>query len=297
MKVGLIANETDAAGRRAVLERYCASQGDGLPEFTLAEEQAFAEPTEAELETWLRGVQVAAISIPPAYTYQVAQRVVRRGVHVFLEWTSMPSLTECKKLAQLAEEAGVEVGVSRPLRFHPLFESLPPDAHASLAAVRVALQQGRPGQFQRNVEDAVDLCCRLSGSGEVRKVEAQVIRGRLAWPDALLAGMRFQNGGYAHLQIRRHVPHPEFSLHAAGPGFEIDVDFREYTGYLSHSDPDENAAAETAFEQRSWPHVDLIEIETKGYLEALGRGAPAPVSLMDGYQVLRLVESIRKNLR
>lgn len=296
MKIALIADNQYAEMRQSSLTQYCKKTGAHLS-FLSWSEGGLLEEMLSKVDILLAGVQVVFIGISPAFSFQVAQRALRRGIHVFLEWPAMPSLVECEELAHLAEEAGVEVGVSRPGRFHPLFDHLNEGLHASLMTIRHDMSGTDPILFKHGLDDAIDLCCCFTGTCDIRRVEAQILRGSSARPEVLLAGLRFQNGAYAQVQIRQWVPASTYVAFAAGPGFQIEANLQENTGYVRQSDSDENAAAGVAFETLQWSAFNPIQKETTAFLKALDRGLPAPVSLIDGYQTLRLVEAIRKNLR
>lgn len=296
MTIALIADNQFADVRQSFLGQYCKETGAHLA-FLSWPEGGLLEEVLSKVDILLVDVEVVFIGISPAYSFQVAQRALRAGVHVFMEWSAMPSMGECEEMAQLAEEAGVEVGVSRPSRFHPLFDRWQEDRHASLMKISHDMSKADPTGFKQSLDDAVDLCCCFSGTSDIRKVEAQILRGPLAQPEVLLAGLRFHNGAYAQIQIRQRVPEDSYIAFVAGSGFQIEVNFLENIGYLRQSDLDENAAAGIAFEPLKWPVMSLIEIETSAFLDALNKGVPAPVSLIDGYNTLRLVEGIRKNLR
>ncbi len=296
MTIGLVAAEQPGEVRQSFLTQYCKKTGAHLS-FLSWPAGGLLEEMLSKVDILLAGVQVVFIGISPAFSFQVAQRALRAGVHVFMEWQAMPSLTECEEMGQLAEEAGVEVGVSRPGRFHPLFDRLNDGLHASLMTIHHDLPGADPILFKQSLDDAVDLCCCFTGTCDIRRVEAQILRGSSARPEVLLAGLRFQNGAYAQVQIRQQVPASAYVTFVAGPGFQIEANLQENTGYVRQSDSDENAAAGVAFETLKWPAFNPIQKETTAFLKALDRGLPAPVSLIDGYRTLRLVEAIRKNLR
>lgn len=296
MTIALIADEQYAEVRHPVLAQYCKETGSHLA-FLSWPENGLLEEVLNEVDQLLTGTQVVFIGVSAAYSFQVAQRALREGVHVFVEWPAMPALPECEEMAQLAEEAGVEVGVSRTNRYHPMFERWQKEWHATSMTVHHDMLEANPTEFKLSLDDTVDLCCCFSGTSDVRKVEAQMLRGSMARPEVLLAGLRFQNGAYAQIQIRQQAPVAAHIAFAAGPGFHLEANLLENKGYLRKSDLDENARIGVAFESFEWPAFDLIEKETTAFLKALDRSIPAPVSLIDGYKTLRLVEVIRKNLR
>ncbi len=236
------------------------------------------------------------LSAPSVYLYPLASRIVRNGVHVFLDWRSGSSIKEYEELARLAEEAQVDVGLSRPLRSHPFFDALPAARPASTFLVQRDLCGRSAIRFQHALEEAVDLCCYYAHNVDVRRLDAQVVRDGRVQPHTLLASLRFQNGTYVHIQLREGVPVPRHSLQAAGPGFREDVELAESLAQRPPSGKGEfpgNKASITRLSTR----VDLQTLEIQAFLDAIHNGAPAPSSIISGLQTRRLIEKLRKSLR
>lgn len=236
-----------------------------------------AEP----LDTFLEQVDAVFVTVPTAEHFRLAEAATKQGVHVFLEWPPATSIQECQAIIGLSEEAGVEVGVSRPLRFHPVFERLPKQARASLILVRWEMSIEGDAAWPRWLADAVDLCCALSKSSSVQRIDAEAVRSTSAWPDAVAFGLRFHSSTYAQVSIRRGSGAAGGTLYAAGPGFEVEAALGE------------NDAGSRAYVSEP----SLVEAETQAFLQALAAQQPAPVSILDGLHTMRLVERLMKKLR
>ena len=87
---------------------------------------AFGVPAMPGALDLMQRVDALFVAAPTMDHFVLAREAIRQGVHVFLEWPPATSVTESEKLARVAEEAGVEIGVSRTLRFHPALRDLPP---------------------------------------------------------------------------------------------------------------------------------------------------------------------------
>jgi predicted dehydrogenase len=187
--------------------------------------------------------------------------------------------------------------VSRPLRFHPLFDAVPEGARAQLVTARARWASGGGPCQRQALTDALDLCGVLAGSrggaAGVRRLDAQAAPpssdgasggGADARFGAVAAGLRFHSGTYATLDLRRarsadgddESTPPQRRLYAAGPAFELDADLDDPEG--------------TAREK-------LLRQETQAFLRALAAGRPAPVSLLDARPAMRLTERIMQRLR
>ena len=233
------------------------------------------------LGAFLEHIDAAFVTVPTAEHFRIAEAATKRGVHVFLEWPPATSIRECRAMIGLSEEASIEVGVSRPLRFHPVFETMTPAWRASLIVVRRDVCATGEAAWPRWLADAVDLCCALSQSSSVQRIDAEAVRSTAAWPDAIAFGLRFHSGAYAQVSIRRTAEPAGGAFYAAGGGFAVEAEVEE--------NDDGPAAYEAA--------ASAIERETQAFLRAVAGQHPAPVSILDGLHTMRLVERLMEKLR
>jgi len=233
------------------------------------------------LQAFPEQVDAAFVTAPTAEHFRLAEALMKQGVHVFLEWPPATSVRECQAIIELSEEAGVEVGVSRPLRFHPVLATLPPGWHASLIVLHREIPAAQEAAWPRWLADATDLCCALAQRSSVQRIDAESVRSADAWPTAAAFGIRFHSGTYAQVSIRRTSHMEGSALFAAGGDTHIDTDLVE------------NAAAAKAYVSTA----ALIEAETSAFLRAVMDQHPVPVSILDGLHTLRLVERLMEKLR
>ncbi|MGI9175908.1 MAG: Gfo/Idh/MocA family protein [Rhodothermales bacterium] len=275
MTVGIVGSGAEATARmealRALPEETDVRLLDAVPDFAAVLE-AGAGALPDVLDTFLDGVEAVFVAVPTSQRYQVAAAAAKRGRHVFLEWPPATSARECEAVVHLAEEAGVEAAVSRPLRFQPDVRSLSPTARADLIVLRQTLQAKEELPWPRHLADAVDLCCALARSHSVQRVDAEMVRGPAAQPEAVAFGLRFHSGTYAQASLRRGALASLTHLYAAGPGSTLDADL-------------------------DTPCPILIQTETQAFLQALQQQHPVPVTALDGLYAMRLLERIMERLR
>jgi predicted dehydrogenase len=268
MKLGVVGTDARAQRRAAALRTWPGAELVGLLDV-----DSVWHGTDDVLAAFLGSVEVVFVATPPAVAFQVTAAAAQQGVHVLLEWPPMASLPEAEGVVKLAEEAGIEVGVSRPLRWHP---ALAPWAGSK--AELVLFQQTLAGPdapgWPRLLADAADLCIALAGSSSVQRVEAEAVRGAMPWPDALACSLRFHSGAYAQIGIRRAAT-AACTVFAARPG-------QQHEAHLVPLTPEQTP-----------PEVQ----ETHAFLTAIARQQPVPVSILDGLATLRLVEHLMAKLR
>lgn len=277
LQLGIIGHN-DQADRRAGCLEVLAAEGrldlHRVPPFTHADRSDVAA---SALHSLLPKLDALFVAVPTAEHYLAAEAAAKQGVPVFLEWPPATSLRECHALVHLAEEAGIEIGISRPLRFHPLFDDLPPNWNVGIGRICMAVPP-EPVAWQERLAGAVDLACALARSSSVKRIDAEAVRAEAPWPVALAFGLRFHNGSYV-----------QASLHQAGsPGIAFCPDHVSLHGANLQYAADLDGAHGAA---------DLLLRETRAFVEALARRRPAPVSVLDGLHTMRLIERLRGRLR
>ena len=231
-----------------------------------------------------RGVDVAFVAVPTADHYRIAEAATKHGVHVFLEWPPATSLRECRSIVQLAEEAGVEVGVSRPLRYHALFDALG-DARVQLITLRHEVGRDTLAFWPPRCAEALDLCCALAQSHGVDRIDAEAVPRNVAWPEALAFALRFQSGTYAQVSLARRARPAGYTGAVVGPRIQLEADLAADAVY-------QEGRRAKAPDDRS-----LVERETAAFLEAIAQGRVPPVTVLDGLHTMRLAERLMARLR
>jgi predicted dehydrogenase len=275
MNIGIIGTGVHAAVRQQAARAVPGVQRVNV----LAEVPGVGEGATDVFDAFLDGVAAVFVTVPTAAHFRIAEAATKRGVHVFLEWPPATSIRECQEIVQLSEEAGVEVGVSRPLRFHPVFEALPEAWRAALILMRQEINAEEDAAWTDWLADAIDLCCTLAQSHSVQRVDAEAVRSTAPWPDAVACGLRFHSGSYAQISIRRSQHGAAHALYAANGDFEVSADL------LAANDAPDDA------------YASGLIAETQAFLRAISQQRPAPVSILDGLHTLRLVERLMEKLR
>ena len=303
MNIGILGPKEFVVSRRDMLSSISAS---GSTHVRQVEEMDWG--SSGTVEDWLNQhpqaldqLDVLLISVPAAYMYTVTEQVLRNGLHTYLHWNTSISISEYQKLAGLAEEAGSELGIDLPLRYHPFFSRIPSRRSASVLSIQHALTSPSTHAFQRAIEQSLELCYQYANRSEVQRIDAQVVRSTPPTPDTLLASIRFQNGTFVHLHIYQPAQKPSHTIFASGTGFSIEVDLEQGTmkqvQRSAEEHPQENGYQQSAFEVSTLPSVSLDEAALSAFITAVAEERPAPVSIFDGLQTKRIIEKLRKCLR
>ncbi|MEM1128381.1 MAG: Gfo/Idh/MocA family oxidoreductase [Bacteroidota bacterium] len=282
VSVGVIGHSAAAQRRAAVVA--------AVPEAHLSWGPAWLTGP-AGIETALADIDVACVATPLAERDRVATVVVQHGRHLFLEWPPGASVRGIQTLAQQAEEAAVEVGVSHPLRWHPGLRRLRRQGRVRLLTLTVDLAD--LNRWNRTLADAADVCAFLARS-TAQRVEAEAVRAG-AHPVACAFTLRFHNGAYAQVSLRR-AAETAATLHVASPAGAQTVDLTPFFGLVPAPTRPENEVQRAALQQA--PDVQaLMAVEMRAFIQAVAHGRPAPAPLHETLQTLRLVERLQARLR
>ncbi|MEM1094344.1 MAG: Gfo/Idh/MocA family oxidoreductase [Bacteroidota bacterium] len=236
------------------------------------------------LDAFLETVDAVLLSVPSALHVHIAEAAVRRGVALFLEWPPAPSLAEAEAIAKLAEEASVEVAVSRPWRFLPVLDRISAASRTHLVLLNITLGPIGQPTAPKHLADALDLCQFLAGSNSIQRIDAEVARSQSRIPNAAAFALRFHNGAYAQVSLRATDEPAGGHLFVAGPGFQEHVTLS--AGLLGQVEP--SSASDL--------HA-LWTTETTAFLSAVNTRRFADFSIQDGVHTLRLMERLMARLR
>ena len=235
--------------------------------------------------------RVVVVGGPVAGRAVRAARAVGEGAHAFVLWPPAADAREAEALAARAEEAGVEVGLARPLGAAAL-AGVPDGWAARLVTLTVVARAGGPlarAGWDRLLAGAVGVCAALADAQDAGRLDAVAERDGGAVRAVALAG-RFETGAYAQAVVRvsDHAPADDVALYASRPGSRVEA--RSLDGPLCVE------AGGRAAPLRPLAGDPLVD-QVAAFGEAVASGRPAPYGLAAGLTALRVVERVRDRLR
>jgi len=307
-----LAQALAAAGAPGVL----VGVTDADPERAAALAAATGAAVYTSTAALLAAADVVLVAIPPPDAGLVARTALAEGTPVFLAWPPTAGPAEAEALVAAAEEAGVEAGASRPLPAAPLLAVRPAGWAARLIALDLATHPdagddgdddasdplaGRP--WPHRLAGALDLCAALARSRDVLRVEAEAERGPGRTLRAVAFTLRFRNGAYAQAAVTEAVapltPSARFRLFATGGGVRVEA--RGWDGPLcvdgSFSTSSPGSETRDPLPAGADPETTAAAREALDFLTAVAAGRPAPFSVHDALDTLRLTERLMERLR
>ena len=259
-----------------------------MPHLTIVGAPALADRLQ-DVETALRVVVVGG---PIDQRAEQAADAVREGANVFLLWPPAVSSREAEALARRAEEAGVEVGVARPLGGQAL-SGIPDGWAARLVTLTLVARTGgalAQAGWAGLLAGAVDLCLTLADARDASRLDAVAERDGDAIRAVALSG-RFETGAHVQAVVRLsdYADGDTIALYASRPGSRVEA--RSLDGPL---------CVEVEGQRETSPLVvgrEASEEEIRAFARSVDGGHRPLYGLDAALAALRLVERVRQQLR
>ncbi len=240
------------------------------------------------------GPRVIVVGGPVEGRVRRAADAVGSGAHAFVLWPPATSAGAAAGLGDRAEEAGVEVGVARPLGATAALAGVPAGWSARLVTLALVARLDGPlarAGWATLLAGALDLCATLATARDVGRLDVVAERDPSALRAVALAA-RFANGAYAQATVRfsDHAAQDEVALYASRPGSRVEA--RSLSGPLC-VEAEGRGTPVSAHPPR--PDADAAEVDA--FVAAVTAGGQAPYALDDALATLRLVERVQARLR
>ncbi len=225
-----------------------------------------------------RDVAAAWISLEESLTGIVeAEEALRAGWNVLMRWPGALGLRFAERLVTLAEEAGRQVALIRPLRRVPEFAGVASAGRATILTLAVDLGLESRGDAEALLGDLLDACVALFGETSLQRSEVESALDPDGNLSAVAVSVRFQNGALAQILLSFGDGPARFSLVAAGGG---------------------GVRRAVSLQPVPLPVADaFVASEAAAFMHAISRRSTSGVALQDALESLRITERIRNSLR
>lgn len=249
----------------------------------------------------LPDVDFAIVATPTHAHLETALELVARGASILVEKPLAQSSVEARNIVDAAASAGVVLGVGHIERFNPAVRLL-----AEIVDAPLLMQFERLSPYTPRIRESVvfdlmvhdlDLACMLAGEMPV-SVSAEGVLAFSSSSDAASAILRFPSGCVASLQssritqdkVRRiSVSEAERFIFADCLRQDVSVKRETQVSYTDEAAYRQVSAVEVPYvDRRTEPLVSELE----GFIAAVRREVPPPVSGADGLAAVSLAEDV-----
>jgi predicted dehydrogenase len=269
-------------------------------------------------EALIDAVDVVDIVTPTIFHYEMAALAIRKGKHVFIEKPLTHTLAEADALVRLSNEYGVQVQVGHVERFNPALLAL-----EDMALQPMFIEAHRLAAFNPRGTDVsvildlmihdIDIILSMVRS-EVKSVSASGVAVVSETPDIANARIEFKNGCVANLTASRISLKQMRKVRLFQKDAYVSLDFLEKKAQVVrlYEKGAQNLPADANLLELSTPvgekllhihapeieQVNAIRMELETFARSIEAGTTPKVSIMDGYEALklayRIIEEIEK---
>lgn len=319
LKIGVL-----GVGHLGKIHLRCLSMIEGLfevvgffdPDDRHAEEAvaAYGVRRFSGLDELLEAVDVVDIVTPTVMHFELAEKAMRKGRHVFIEKPVTQTVAQAEELIRLQKELGLVVQVGHVERFNPALLSL-----GSLTVHPMFIEAHRLSTFNPRGTDVsvvldlmihdLDIIMSMMNS-EVTSISASGVAVVSETPDICNARLEFANGCVANLTASRISLKQMRKVRLFQKDAYISLDLlkkeaqvirlfdrpQEGNGPLLEL-PGVNGSKWISIETPAIEQTNAIAMELETFGRSIMENSRSKVPLEDGYEALKLADWISRDLQ
>jgi predicted dehydrogenase len=264
------------------------------------------------VEELLKVADAVDIIAPTNLHFELCEKAIRRGKHVFVEKPLANTIDEGKQIVAMAREANVKVQVGHVERFNPAYQSI---KHLQLQPMFIEVH--RLAQFNpRGTEVSVILDLMIHDidiilsivHSDVKHISASGVAVMTDTPDIANVRIEFNNGCVANLTSSRISMKKMRKMRLFQKDAYIGIDFLEKKSEIIKLKTDEDKDAFTFdLETRSGTKtiaisnpethpVNAIKEELTSFANAIKNNTPTVVSEIDGFIAMEVAHQILEKI-
>ncbi len=253
------------------------------------------------------------IIAPTPIHFDLCQKAIRKGKHVFVEKPLAGTMDEARELVKLVRESNVKLQVGHVERFNPAFLAI-----QGLPLKPLFIEVHRLAQFNpRGTEVSVILDLMIHDidiilslvTSEVKTISASGVAVMTDTPDIASVRIEFNNGCVANLTSSRISMKKMRKMRLFQKDAYIGIDFlNKKTEIIKLKTPQDvdvfafdietnNGKKTIALSNPSIPEVNAIKLELEKFCEAILSNSPTPVSEVDGFRAMDIAHQILKKIQ
>src|SRR5579859_3192587 len=253
------------------------------------------------------------IVAPTPLHFQLCEKVIRKGKHVFVEKPLANTMAEARQLVKLVRESNVKLQVGHVERFNPAYLAV-----QSVPLHPLFIEVHRQAQFDpRGTEVSVildlmihdiDIILSLVKS-EVKSISASGVAVLTDTPDMASVRVEFNNGCVANLTSSRFSMKKMRKMRLFQKDAYIGIDFlNKKTEIIKLKTPQDqdvfafdietpNGKKTIALSNPAIPEVNAIRMELEAFCAAILTNTPTRVSEVDGFRAMDIAHQILQKIK
>jgi predicted dehydrogenase len=286
--------DPDDANAREVTEKY------HLPRFS-------------DPDSLIDACDLIDVVAPTPLHFNLCQKAIRKGKHVFVEKPLAGTMDEARELVQLVRESNIKLQVGHVERFNPAYlaiQSVP--LHPMFIEVHRLAQFNPRGTEVSVILDLmihdIDIILSIVKS-EVKNISASGVAVMTDTPDIASVRIEFNNGCVANLTSSRISMKKMRKMRLFQKDAYIGIDFlnkkSEIIKLKTPQDTDvfafdietPNGKKTIALSNPSVPEVNAIRLELEQFCQSILSNTPTRVSEVDGFRAMDIAHQILQKIK
>lgn len=256
---------------------------------------------------------IADIIAPTNFHFELCEKAIRQGKHVFVEKPLANTMHEARELVKLVKESNIKLQVGHVERFNPAFLAV-----SSSQLYPMFIEVHRLAQFNpRGTEVSVILDLMIHDidiilsivKSEVKSIAASGVAVMTETPDIANVRIEFNNGCVANLTSSRISMKKMRKMRLFQKDAYIGIDFlnkKTEIIKLKTSEEDDaftfdldtvNGKKTIAIVQPQVPEVNAIKLELERFCESVINDTAPIVSELDGYRAMDIAHQILQKIK
>jgi len=285
------------------------------PNDSIAQEVAnkYQIPRFLDPEHLIEACDLIDIVAPTPLHFNLCEKAIRKGKHVFVEKPLANTMDEARELVQLVRESNVKLQVGHVERFNPAYlavQSTP--LHPMFIEVHRLAQFNPRGTEVSVILDLmihdIDIILSLVKS-EVKTISASGVAVMTDTPDIASVRIEFNNGCVANLTSSRISMKKMRKMRLFQKDAYIGIDFlNKKTEIIKLKTPQDldvfsfdietpNGKKTIALSNPSVPEVNAIRLELEAFCTAILSNTPTRVSEVDGLRAMDIAHQILQKIK
>ena len=247
----------------------------------------------------------AIVAVPTKLHRKVAEDAVKEGCHILVEKPLAHTITEAKKIVEIAEKGGVQLMAGHIERFNPVVQEMKDrigwDRVHLIGAVRVSpsIPSDRidTGVILDLAVHDIDIIRYLTNS-EFKKISAFTADRESGIEESAMLSFEMENGAMAYIIANRITPLKIRRIEATTAEKFIlgDLISQKVTEY-SKGELITHARRSAFVTEIDIPYMEPLRLELKAFINSLEKATKPPVSGEDGLKALEIAVECMNQLK
>jgi predicted dehydrogenase len=273
-------------------------------------------PCFGTMEELLDQVDAVSIVVPTVHHFEVAQKALEHGCHIFLEKPITATVDEARRIVHLAKKAGKKLQVGHIERFNPAVLALKEYSFEPMFIESHRLSPFNPrGTDVSVILDLMihDLDIILALVDQpLSSIDASGVAVVSDTEDIANVRLTFANGAVANITTSRISVKAMRKMRIFQKNMYISIDFLQKQSeifQLARADApggkglpvatigEGDRARQVLYERPEVPEVNSMELELSKFAQAINKGEHTPVTGEDGLRALDVAATILRKIR